>query len=95
MQQLQGKSLSAFKGLYLNTLGGARALDLEHTIGNFNCGCEADFIVLDKAATPLLEKRLQGAEDIHDMLFALMMLGDDRAIAKTYIMGDVVHTRHQ
>lgn len=95
MQQLQGVSLSAFKGLYLNTLGGARALDLEGCIGNFNTGCEADFIVLDKKATPLLELRTEGVTEPHDLLFALMMLGDDRTIAKTYVMGDVAHDRDQ
>ncbi len=94
VQQLQGNSLSAFKGLYLNTLGGARALDLEGTIGNFNQGCEADFVVLDKAATPLLNIRLDNAQTIHDLLFGFMMLGDDRAIFRTYIMGEVAHERH-
>lgn len=93
IQQLQGNSLSAFKGLYLNTLGGARALDLEGTIGNFNVGCEADFVVLDKAATPLLGIRLKNAQSIHDLLFTFMMLADDRAIEKTYIMGNVAHQR--
>lgn len=95
VQQLQGNSLSAFKGLYLNTLGGARALDLEGTIGNFNTGCEADFVVLDKMATPLLGIRLQNARDIHDLLFTFMMLADDRAIEKTYIMGEIAHQRDE
>lgn len=94
VQQLQGNSLSAFKGLYLNTLGGARALDLEGTIGNFNIGCEADFVVLNKAATPLLQLRLENARDLHDLLFGFMMLADDRAIEKTYIMGEVAHSIH-
>jgi len=93
VQQLQGNSLSAYKGLYLNTLGGARALDLDGVIGNFNQGCEADFVVLDRAATPLLEIRLANAPDLHDLLFGFMMLGDDRVIEKTYIMGEVAHER--
>ena len=93
VQQLQANSLSAFEGLYLNTIGGARALDLDDRICNFNPGNEADFLVLDKGATPLLKLRLNQAKSLHDLLFSIMMLADDRAVYKTYIMGDVAHCR--
>ena len=88
VQQLQGNKLSAFEGLYLSTLGGARALDLEGTIGQLEIGAEADIAVLDLAATPFLEFRLQQSDSLHDKLFALMILGDDRSIAATYLMGE-------
>lgn len=94
IQQLQSNKLSAYKGLYLNTLGGARTLDLEGVIGNFNPGCEADFAVLDYAATPLIELRLNKAKDIHEKLFALMMLGDDRAVFETWVLGEKAHARN-
>jgi guanine deaminase len=90
VQQLNSSKLSAFEGLYMATLGGARALDLEGTIGNFNVGCEADIAILDYQATPLLAYRQEQAESLHDKLFALMMLGDDRAVTDTYIMGERV-----
>ncbi|MBH0058900.1 guanine deaminase [Pseudoalteromonas sp. SWXJZ94C] len=93
IQQLQGQKFSAFKGLYLATLGGARALDLEGTIGNFEPGCEADFIVIDFAATSFLKFRLGHAKTLHEKLFAIMMLGDDRCIEQTYIMGKSVYKR--
>jgi guanine deaminase len=93
IQQLQGQKFSAFKGLYLATLGGARALDLDGTIGNFASGCEADFIVIDYAATSFLKFRIQHAKTLHEKLFALMMLGDDRCIEHTYIMGNVIYQR--
>ncbi|TYK66648.1 guanine deaminase [Colwellia echini] len=93
VQQMKGNKLSAFKALYLATLGGARALDLEGTIGNFTTGCEADFIVLDYQATPLMDFRLKHANSLHDKLFALMMLGDDRCIEETFILGKSVHQR--
>ena len=93
IQQLQGEKFSAFKGLYLATLGGARALDLEGTIGNFNKGCEADFIVLDSEATPFIKFRLAKAKTLHERLFALMMLGDDRCIEATYILGENQYRR--
>ena len=92
IQQLQGETLSPFKGLYLNTLGGARALDLEGVIGNFNQGCEADFVVLNKSASPLLKLRLEDSNEIEDTLFALMMLGDDRCVSRTYIMGEIAYS---
>ncbi|MDP2566205.1 guanine deaminase [Pseudoalteromonas marina] len=93
IQQLQGQKFSAFKGLYLATLGGARALDLEGTIGNFAIGCEADFIVMDYAATSFLKFRIGHAKTLHEQLFAMMMLGDDRCIEQTYIMGKSVYKR--
>ena len=55
-------------------------------VGALLPGQEADFIVLDEAATPLLARRCTGAS-LHDRLFALQVLGDDRAIAATYLRG--------
>jgi guanine deaminase len=85
--------LSPFAALHLATLGGARALRLDDRIGNFAAGKEADFVVLDFAATPLLERRMQHAETLAERLFALLMLGDDRCIAATYLMGEMRHAR--
>jgi guanine deaminase len=56
-------------------------------------GREADLIVLDPKATPLLALRSERAESIEDQLFALMMLGDDRAVAATYLAGKLAHAR--
>lgn len=91
--QLRGQKLSAFKALFLATLGGARALCLEDRIGNFDPGKEADFIVLDPQATTLLALRNgagvpQTLEALADLLFSLVILGGDRAVAATYIMGE-------
>ncbi|MDZ7644719.1 MAG: guanine deaminase [Woeseiaceae bacterium] len=84
--QLHGQPLSAWRALYLATLGAARALYLDDRIGNFESGREADFVVLDPAATPLLARRTARAADIAERLFALLMLADDRAVAATYLM---------
>ncbi|THF66518.1 guanine deaminase [Pseudothauera nasutitermitis] len=86
--QLNGQNLSAERAFYLATLGGARSLYLDERIGSFAPGREADFIVLDPAATPLLERRLARAETLSERLFALMMLGDDRCIAETHVLGE-------
>lgn len=89
--QLGGQSLSPYQALYLATFGGAQGLCLDHKIGNFEAGKEADFVVIDLAATPLLERRLRHARDLAEKLFALIMLGDDRSIAATYSMGRQVY----
>jgi guanine deaminase len=91
--RLHGDTLTALRGFYLATLGGARAMGLEQRIGSFAPGREADFVVLDPSATPLLELRTARAESIEDVLFALMMLGDDRAVAATYVAGALAHCR--
>ena len=93
VMQLQGARLSPFKSLYLATLGGARALRLEDKIGNLQPGTDADFLVLDYNATPLLSYRLQQANNIAETLFVLMTLGDDRTVLQTYAAGNLVHQR--
>ena len=91
MQQIQQYSLPPIRALYMATLGGARALDLDRHIGNFEKGKEADFVVLDYAATPLIRRRIESASSIMEKLFVLQMLGDDRVIRETRIMGRKAH----
>jgi len=93
VMQLQGKKLDPFKSLYLATLGGARALYLDDKIGSFESGKDADFVVLDYHATPLISYRLQQAHSLEEKLFALMTLGDDRAVKETFAAGQSVHKR--
>ncbi|MGQ0502781.1 MAG: guanine deaminase [Panacagrimonas sp.] len=85
--QMQGQHLPPLRAFYLATLGGARALHLHDRIGSFRAGNEADFIVLDLAATPLLRRRLGAARSLAEKLLVLMMLGDDRAVRQVYIRG--------
>lgn len=91
--QLQGYSLSAWEAFYMITLGGARALGLEELVGNFDPGKEADFVVLDPAATPLLTLRYHNATSLAEKLFLLIALGDDRVIYRTYVDGHQVYER--
>lgn len=93
VMQLQGKKLDPFKSLYLATLGGARALYLDDRIGSLQPGKDADFVVLDYKATPLIEYRLSQARSLEERLFALMILGDDRAVKETYAAGVSVHRK--
>ena len=93
VMQLQGKKLDPFKSLYLATLGGANALYLDDKLGNFKSGKDADFVVLDYNATPLISYRMKQAKTLDEKLFALTMLGDDRAIKETFAAGQSVHRR--
>ncbi len=93
VQQLQQHSLHPLYALYLATLGAARALSLDDKIGNLAIGKEADFIVLDLQATPLIKRRLHNTDSIIEQLFVLLMLGDDRAISHTYIYGQCQYQR--
>jgi len=90
--QMRGSVLDPFRALYLATAGGARALGLSDRIGGLQVGQEADFIVLDPGATPLLAMRTQGA-GLAEKLFAMQVLGDDRCVAHTYIAGILAHSR--
>lgn len=96
--QLRSQKLSAFQALFLATLGGARALCLEDKLGNFEIGKEADFVVLNLRSTPIMALRNQSSEaitttlaEISEQLFATIIMGDDRAISATYIMGELAH----
>jgi guanine deaminase len=93
--RMGGTYLPAMRLFYLATLGGARSMRLEGTIGNFSAGAEADFIVLDPAATPLMARRTAHAQSLEELLFAFALLGDDRAVAATYCAGKLLHARGQ
>ena len=91
--RIRGENISPLKSFYLATLGGAKALDLADKIGNFLVGKEADFVVLDKEATPLIKYRLSICKNLEELLFSMTMLGDDRLVNETWIMGEKSHDR--
>lgn len=89
VSQFDGAPLDAIKAFYLATLGGAQALRIDDKIGSIRPGLEADLVVLDPAATPLLKFRIERSRSIQETLFVLMTLGDDRAVKATYIAGNL------
>ena len=91
--QLQGYSLHPAKAFWLATQGSAEVMRLEGRIGNLAAGHDADIVVLDLQATPLIAERTRRAADLWEALFALMILGDDRAVAATYVGGVKRHSR--
>ncbi|CAN0235966.1 unnamed protein product, partial [Chrysoparadoxa australica] len=88
--QLRGRALHPAELNWLATEGSARALRLDHRIGTLAPGTEADFIALDLASTPAIAQRNARAGDIWESLFPTIMMGDDRAIAATYVAGQRV-----
>ena len=88
--------LSPYRAYYLATLGGARALYLDDLLGNFAKGKEADFVAIDwnagQSATRWRQSlTVEGAPETVDqaaqLLFGVMMVGDDRNVDETWIAG--------
>ena len=87
--QLNSQSWPALQAFYRMTLGNARALSLDDRIGSIEAGKEADLVALDLSATPALEHRMETAGgDLEVELFALITMGDDRAVRQTYVAGE-------
>jgi guanine deaminase len=87
--QLNGQSWPALQAFYRMTLGNARSLSLDDRIGSIEPGKEADLVALDLSATPALAHRMETAGgDLEVELFALITMGDDRAVRQTYVAGE-------
>jgi guanine deaminase len=97
--EAERSKISPYRGFWSITLGGAEALHLDQWIGNFEPGKEADFVVLDWKAGPTVQEWHQSlhlgkdngpqtVEAAADLLFGIMMVGDDRNVAETWIMGE-------
>ncbi len=89
--QLQGYSLHPVQAYYLATVGSAKTLYQEDRIGNIKVGMEADFAVIDPLSTGLIRHRMAYTTGVIEQLFVQMILGDDRAIAATYVDGEQVY----
>ena len=84
-QTKPGVSLKPQHLWWQHTAGAARALGLQGVVGNLLPGCEADFVVLNPQATPLLARKTGQAGSLDELLFSLIVLGDDRLVEKTVI----------
>ena len=90
---VQNVRLPPLHSFYYITLGNAEALSLNDKIGNFTSGKEADFIVIDLNCTPLLASKTARAKTLEEKLFNLAVLGDDRAVKATYILGELKYQK--
>ena len=85
--QLKRNPIHPAQLLWLASEGSAKVLHAQGEIGRLAPGAMADLIVLDLASTPGIAQRSALASDIWEALFPTIMMGDDRAIAKTYVAG--------
>ncbi len=89
-----GVSLHPGEMLFLGTVGGARALDMEDRIGNFDVGKEADLVAVDPRRWPPLQAAMEHGSRSDDhvgsrdqTLFALLMAMREQAISQVYVRG--------
>jgi guanine deaminase len=82
-QSKTGTSLMPGQLWWQHTAGAAQALGLDGVIGNLQPGNEADFVVLNPKATPLLARKTAQASSLDELLFAMIVLGDDRLVERT------------
>jgi dCTP deaminase len=73
-QTKPGISIAPSELWWRHTGGAAEALGLDGVIGNLQPGCEADFVVLDPKATPLLARKTKLAANLEETA-----VRDDRA----------------
>jgi guanine deaminase len=91
VQMLCGLKLSAAQLFFMATRGNARRLRIDADTGSLDVGKFADIVVLDPEATEVLQSRHALSRSVEDVLFALALLGDDRAVAATYLAGQRMH----
>jgi len=93
VQMLAGYKPTAASLFAMATRGNAERLGIGEEAGSLETGKYADLVVLDPSATPVLASRQEVSTSLEDVLFSLMILGDDRAVKATYVKGRKVHER--
>ena len=87
LQAMAGQRLSAWALLHAATRGAAQALQLGHEIGSFEHGLMADACLWDWAVGPVALRRDGLARELHERVFAWMMLGDERNLVESWVGG--------
>ena len=103
LAEAERNKLSPYRAFYSITLGAAEALYIDEWVGNFEVGKEADFVVIDwLAGPPAMEwhqSLVVGEEgpatmaDAAALLFGVMMVGDERCVDETWVMGELAYKK--
>jgi guanine deaminase len=103
LAEAERNKISPYRGFWSITLGGAEALYIDQLVGNFAPGKEADFVFLDWTAGPSAQAWHQSLivdaggpqtiEQAANLLFGIMMVADDRAVAETWVMGERLYKK--
>lgn len=100
--EAERNKISPYRGFWSITLGGAEALYIDDLVGNFQPGKEADFVALDWTAGPtslawrqslVTSGSPQTIDQAAALLFGVMMVGDERAVAETWAMGQRLYKK--
>ena len=84
LRDVPGLSLNSCHLWCLHTAGAAQSLGVAGAVDNLVPGAEADFVVLNPQATPLLARCMAAAKALDELLFAFSILADDRAVVDTF-----------
>lgn len=87
--EMEEDVMSYKEGLYLATMGGARALNIEHQVGSFEVGKEFDALLVDVNVNGGPFDIFDG-DTIEDQFEKFINLGDDRNIVEVYVQGILV-----
>ncbi len=90
IQQLLGERLNPLESWYLMTRGNAEALSMVDRIGTLDVGTDADITVLNASSTPAMALKMEVVTSMTEELFLMLTMGDDRAVAETYVAGNAV-----
>jgi guanine deaminase len=97
LAESERNKLSAYRAFWSLTLGGAEGLYIDEYLGSFDVGKEADFVAIDWTAGPtamawhqslVAEHGPATIEDAANLLFGVMMVGDERNVDETWILGE-------
>lgn len=91
VQMLTGTKPTAVELFAMATIGNAARLHIEHDTGTLDVGKFADLVVLDDEATLALKLRRELSANLEERLFSLIIMGDDRAVAATYVAGEALY----
>lgn len=104
LAEAERNKVSPYRGFWSITLGGAEGLYIDDLVGSFEPGKEADFVVLDWNGGPMAQpwhqslvvddKGPRTMEQVANLLFGIMMVGDDRAVDETWVMGKRLHKKN-
>jgi guanine deaminase len=92
VQMLTGYKPTAAELFAMSTIGNAERLHIAAETGSLVPGKFADLVVLDPEATRALRLRNQLSGTLEEKLFALIIMGDDRAVASTYVAGERLYS---
>jgi guanine deaminase len=90
IQRLRNSNIDPISLLYHHTYGAAQNLGLENQ-GTLEPECRADYLVVNPHGSPLLSERIKRCEHWSDIIFALIIHGDDRLTTATYVDGAKVY----